>query len=63
MRTERVGHLEEELAAAAGGTRVRVTEDGEVYNPLFRFVSRFIMGHTATMDRYLDDLAAVLPRP
>jgi hypothetical protein len=30
-----------------------ITEDGEVYNPLFRFVSRFIMGHTATIDAYL----------
>lgn len=30
-----------------------ITEAGEVYNPIFRFVSRFIMGHTATMDAYL----------
>jgi len=29
-----------------GGTVVRITEDGEVYNPIFRFVSRFILGHT-----------------
>jgi hypothetical protein len=36
-----------------GGTRVRITEDGEVYNPIFRFVSRFVMGQTATMDAYL----------
>lgn len=36
-----------------GGTRVRITEDGEVYNPLFRFVSRFVMGQTATLDAYL----------
>ena len=34
-------------------TRVRVTEDGEVYNPIFRFVSRFILGQTATQDTYL----------
>jgi len=36
-----------------GETRVRITEDGEVYNPLFRFVSRFVMGQTATLDAYL----------
>jgi hypothetical protein len=36
-----------------GGTHVRITEDGEVYNPVFRFVSRFITGQTATMDAYL----------
>ncbi len=34
-------------------TRVRVTEDGEVYNPILRFVSRFILGQTATQDTYL----------
>lgn len=36
-----------------GGTLLRVTEDGEVYNPVFRFVSRFILGHTKTIDTYL----------
>lgn len=37
----------------AGGTKVRITEDGEVYNPVFRFVTRFITGETATIDAYL----------
>jgi polyketide cyclase/dehydrase/lipid transport protein len=37
----------------AGRSKLRITEDGEVYNPIFRFVSRFIMGHTATIDSYL----------
>ena len=43
------------FALEPGGatTRVRVTEDGEVYNPIFRFVSRFILGQTATQDKYL----------
>jgi len=39
-----------------GGTRVRITEDGDIYNPLFRFVSRFILGLTATQDAYLKAL-------
>lgn len=34
-------------------TMVRIREDGEVYNPVFRFVSRFIIGHTRTIDAYL----------
>jgi uncharacterized protein YndB with AHSA1/START domain len=34
-------------------SRVTITEAGSVYNPIFRFVSRFIMGHTATIDGYL----------
>jgi uncharacterized protein YndB with AHSA1/START domain len=33
--------------------RVTITEHGSVYNPVFRFVSRFIMGHTATMKTVL----------
>ncbi len=36
---------------------LRITEQGEVYNPLFRFVSRFVIGHTATIDQYLRALA------
>ena len=35
------------------GTRLRITENGEVSNVLFRFLSRFVFGHTATMDSYL----------
>jgi hypothetical protein len=37
---------------------VTITEDGEVYNPVFRFVSRFIIGHTRTIDNYLVMLSA-----
>ena len=45
-----------ELAPEGSGTRLTITEDGEVYNPIFRFMSRFVFGHTATMDRFLADL-------
>jgi uncharacterized protein YndB with AHSA1/START domain len=45
-----------ELTPSAQGTTLRITEDGEVYNPLFRFMSRFVFGHTATLDTYLRDL-------
>jgi uncharacterized protein YndB with AHSA1/START domain len=46
-----------ELLPAGAGTTLRITEDGEVYNPLFRFVSRFVLGHHATIDQYLRDVA------
>jgi uncharacterized protein YndB with AHSA1/START domain len=41
------------VAEGARSSRVTITERGSVYNPIFRFVSRFIMGHTATIDAYL----------
>ena len=40
------------------GSRITITENGEVYNPIFRFVSRFVLGHTATLDKYLTALAS-----
>jgi uncharacterized protein YndB with AHSA1/START domain len=45
------------LPADAGRTTLRITEDGEVYSPVFRFVSRFVLGHHATIEVYLRDVA------
>jgi uncharacterized protein YndB with AHSA1/START domain len=45
-----------ELIPRGDSTTLRITEDGEVYNPLFRFVSRFVIGHTSTMEKYLADV-------
>ena len=42
-----------EITPTAAGSELRITEEGEVYNPVFRFVSRFIMGHTATIESFL----------
>lgn len=39
------------------GSRVTITENGEVYSPIYRIVSRYVTGHTATIDKYLGDLA------
>jgi uncharacterized protein YndB with AHSA1/START domain len=50
------GEWEYQVAGEGSGTRVTITERGEVYNPVFRFVSRFIMGQTSTIDRYLEAL-------
>jgi len=40
-----------------GGTRLQITEDGQVSNVIFRFMSRYVFGHTATIDGYLTSLA------
>ncbi len=45
-----------EIVPAGGGCRVNITERGEVYNPVFRFVSRFVLGQTRTLDTYLGNL-------
>jgi uncharacterized protein YndB with AHSA1/START domain len=50
-----------ELAAEGQGTRLTVTEHGEVYNPLFRFMSRFVFGQAATLEEFLADLERRLP--
>ena len=45
------------LASENGGTRVTITEDGEVSNVLFRFMSRYVFGMASTIDTYLRSLA------
>ena len=45
------------FTAENGGTRLTIREDGEVSNVLFRFMSRYVFGHTATIDSYLISLA------
>jgi uncharacterized protein YndB with AHSA1/START domain len=45
-------------ADASGGSRLTITERGEVPNPFFRFVSRFLIGHTYFMEKFQKELAA-----
>ena len=45
-----------ELSPNASGSTLRITEDGEVYNPVYRFMSAYVFGHHATIDSYLTDL-------
>lgn len=47
-----------EIEPAGDGTELTITEHGVVSNPFFRFVSRFIMGHSATIEKYQRDLVA-----
>jgi uncharacterized protein YndB with AHSA1/START domain len=56
------------LEPTAEGTRLTITEDGEVKNPIFRFLARFVFGHTRTMETYLRNLGRrfgeeVVPAP
>ncbi|NBC82216.1 MAG: polyketide cyclase [Bacteroidetes bacterium] len=37
-------------------TILTITENGEVYNPIYRFVSRFITGYDASIKEYLISL-------
>ena len=46
------------IEPAPGGSDLTITEDGEVYNVIFRFMSKFVFGHYATMDGYLKNLQA-----
>jgi len=46
------------IAPAPGGSDLTITENGEVYNVIFRFMSRFVFGYHATMDAFLKHLQA-----
>jgi hypothetical protein len=46
------------IAPAGTGSEVTITEDGEVYNPFFRFMSRFVFGYYATLDEFVKNLEA-----
>ena len=45
-----------EFSVEPTGTRVSITEDGEVKNVFFRFMARFIFGYATTAEIYLREL-------
>ena len=45
-----------EIVPEPQGALLRITEEGEVYNVVFRFLSRFVFGHTGSIDGFLRDL-------
>lgn len=51
------GRWEIDIQPSAEGSNVTITEIGRVSNPLFRFVSKYVIGHTTFMERYLKSLA------
>lgn len=46
-----------EVLPTPEGTRLTITERGEIYNPVFRVVSRFILGYNRTIDTYLRNVS------
>jgi polyketide cyclase/dehydrase/lipid transport protein len=46
-----------EIVPVADGATLRITENGYVTNPFFRFMSRFVFSQTSTMETYLKSLA------
>ena len=51
------GRWEIDIRPTPGGSNITVTEIGKVSNPIFRFVSKYVIGHTTFMERYLTGLA------
>ena len=45
-----------ELTPTADGCILQITENGEIYNPVFRFMARFVLGYTRSIEGYLDSL-------
>jgi|SRR5579862_8341500 len=45
-----------ELRPNGAGTELTITEDGEVYNPIFRFMSKVIFSPTETIEKYQKNL-------
>ncbi|EPJ50038.1 MAG: hypothetical protein OFPI_21040 [Osedax symbiont Rs2] len=50
-----------ELRCKGQQTELTITENGEVYNPLFRFVAKYVIGHHRSMDKYMQQLLLSLP--
>jgi hypothetical protein len=46
-----------DISPTTEGCRLNITERGEIYNPLFRFVSRFLVGYHRTLDSYLRNVS------
>jgi uncharacterized protein YndB with AHSA1/START domain len=47
-----------EVEPADAGSLVRITENGTIENPFFRFMARFVFGYHATIESYLEALAS-----
>jgi hypothetical protein len=45
-----------EIQESDGGSILTITENGEIYNPIFRFMARIFFGYHATMEAYLKNL-------
>lgn len=54
------GTWTQEITPDARGCVLTITENGEIYNPIFRFMTRFVFGYSGTIDGYMKALHAKL---
>ncbi len=50
------------LTPSGTGTTLQITEDGEIYNPLYRVMSKYVFGHASTIEKYMSELATRLDK-
>lgn len=43
-----------EISPTPNGSRLTVTERGEIYNVIFRTLAKYVLGYTSTMDSFLE---------
>ena len=48
---------------SGGGSELRIHENGEIYNVIFRFMARFLFGYTGSIETYLRDLGVKFGEP
>ncbi len=52
------GTWTQEIVSDPTGCQVTITEAGEIYNLIFRFMARFVFGYSGTVETYLKALHA-----
>lgn len=52
-----------EIVPVPNGSRLTIIERGEIYNPIFRTLARFVFGHTATIESCLEAARKKLAPP
>ena len=52
-----------DIAPSDGGSELRISEDGEIYNVMFRFMARFMFGYNGSIETYLRDLGVKFGQP
>jgi uncharacterized protein YndB with AHSA1/START domain len=52
-----------QVSADGDGSRVTITERGEIKNPIFRVLSRFVYGYDSSLRSYLQSLGTELGSP
>lgn len=50
------GYWEFSISPLQDGCLVKITENGEVFNPIFRFMAKYFFGHETTLKNYMRDL-------